>query len=402
VLYICMCMCLCVFIHSTIYIALYILYTHTHTHTHTYTLAHTFSPPSPPPLPHHQPNMLLAILIGQAISMCLDLLTLPREGRGGGGRDPHLRRWLGWVLCVLCGGVQVPNKNTLYSDRKARTSGRKYNAAARIQSVVRDSVRRALSRTIETKESTQTINDGTELFYNNFVTLSSNLLATSQGSADPQIGSTGNRIGDEITLMGVKIMMMVELNERYSDVTFRLLVVKAARQDVPSRSTLFHGLSGNKMIDTINTERYSILASKTFKITAPNAGTTGAFSVAGTYSLNDANAQISRATKIVKLWIPGAKFNRSKNIKYENGDSRTKFFDYHAILYAYSNYSTSQDTFYVARVFFFTRSRSWTHTFTHKDIHTHTHTHTQTHTHTHTHTVTGVGGVEGKGVTTAE
>jgi hypothetical protein len=37
--------------------------------------------------------------------------------------------------------------------KKARTSGRKYNAAARIQSVVR----RALSRTIETKESCQTI-----------------------------------------------------------------------------------------------------------------------------------------------------------------------------------------------------------------------------------------------------
>jgi hypothetical protein len=157
-----------------------------------------------------------------------------------------------------------------------------------------------------------TIGDGTEIFHNNFVTLSNNLLATSQGIADPHTASTANRIGDEITLIGVKIAMMVELNERYSDVTFQLLIVRAARQDVPTRSTLFHGLSGNKKIDTINTERYSILASKTFKITAPNAGTVASADVAGLHVLSDSTARISRATKIVKLWIPGAKFNRSR------------------------------------------------------------------------------------------
>jgi hypothetical protein len=122
-----------------------------------------------------------------------------------------------------------------------------------------------------------------------------------------------------------------------------LLIVRAARQDVPTRSTLFHGLSGNKKIDTINTECYIILASKTFKITAPNAGTVASADVAGLHVLSDSTARISRATKIVKLWIPGNKFNRSRNIKYENVDIRTKFFDYHAILYAYSNYSTSSD-----------------------------------------------------------
>jgi hypothetical protein len=99
-----------------------------------------------------------------------------------------------------------------------------------------------------------------------------------------------------------------------------------------------------------NTERYS--AQKYFKITTPNPGTTGSITDIGSgyHNATDANAKLSRATKIFKMWIPGAKFAKSRVIKYENTDSRTKFFDYHALLYAYSNYSTNQDVYYVARV----------------------------------------------------
>jgi hypothetical protein len=71
----------------------------------------------------------------------------------------------------------------------------------------------------------------------------------------------------------VKVSMMIELNERYSDVTFRLLIVKSAKGDTPTRAMFFNELSGNTMMDTINRERYSIVASKTFKIMAPNMGT---------------------------------------------------------------------------------------------------------------------------------
>ena len=66
--------------------------------------------------------------------------------------------------------------------------------------------------------------------------------------------------------------MMVELNERYSDVTFRLVFVKCAKGDVPTRDSLFTGSSGNKMLDYINKERYTVLAQKFFKIKAPNMG----------------------------------------------------------------------------------------------------------------------------------
>ena len=49
----------------------------------------------------------------------------------------------------------------------------------------------------------------------------------------------GKRIGDEINLSGVSIKTMLESNERYSDVTFRVLVVRAAKGDVPNRANLW-------------------------------------------------------------------------------------------------------------------------------------------------------------------
>lgn len=197
-----------------------------------------------------------------------------------------------------------------------------------------------------------TSTDGIEVLHNNFVTLNSTMLQTTLGVTDPLNNAVNNRIGDEIMLKGVSIKMMVELNERYSDVTFRLLVIKCAKGDVPTRTTLWNNISGNKMIDTMNTERYTILASKVFKIKAPNYATTGgpeggALSGSGLFTLS---GTVSRATKIVKLWIPGSKFSKTGKIKYEDGTSQVKFFDYHAILYAYSNYSTLQDLFYVGRV----------------------------------------------------
>jgi hypothetical protein len=224
--------------------------------------------------------------------------------------------------------------------RGAVSSGPVRKKSKNIRNIAARAVRDVMMRNIETKQSNQTISDGTEIAHNNFVTLSSNLLATTQGLTDPQTASTNNRIGDQVTALGVKIAMMVELNERYSDVTFRLMVVKSARGDTPTRATLFNGQSGNKMLDTINLERYSILAQKWFKITAQNAAGNSSVGVSGFNSLNDVSIVMSRATKIVKLWIPGEKFVKSRIIKYDDNGTQAKFFDYHCLLYAYSNYTT--------------------------------------------------------------
>lgn len=167
--------------------------------------------------------------------------------------------------------------------------------------------------------------------------------------------NTSNRLGDEIMLKGVSLKGMVELNERFSDVTIRILVVKCAKGDTPTRATLFNGVSGNKMLDTLNTERYTVIAQKFVRLKAPNTGTQGPaindaiFGPSGTNRASDGDTVISRSTKIWKMWIPGTKFKKNRKIVYENGLTQTKFFDYHVLMYAYSNYSTNQDVWNVAR-----------------------------------------------------
>jgi hypothetical protein len=213
-----------------------------------------------------------------------------------------------------------------------------------------------VNKNVETKQSISTDTDAVEIFHNNFITLDNAVLQTTQGISDPMNANTSNRIGDEIILRGVKLKGMVELNERYSDVTIRILVVKAAKGDVPTRTTLFTGMSGNKMLDTINKERYTVLAQKYIKLRAPNVGTVGPIDLgpgavlpSGFYNADSPYQRLSRATKIWKMWLPGSKFKKNRRIVYENGTAQTKFFDYHVLMYAYSNVSTMQDVWYVAR-----------------------------------------------------
>lgn len=262
------------------------------------------------------------------------------------------------------------NKRSQYKKSMKKTykkygNYKKYNSTSRtLQTLARRAVSKYINKHAETKVSNQSPTDGQEIFHNNFITLSSTLLATSQGVEDPVIGTSNNRIGDEITLRGLSIRTMLEINERYSDVTFRIFVVKSAKGDTPTRATLFNGLSGNKMLDTINKERYTILASKIIKLKqAPQTvtsttGTTSEVSLLGNnagieYPANaDWRATLSRATKIVKMWIPGYKLANSKNsiMRYEHQSTQPKFYDYHLLCYAYSNYTTAQDVWYVARM----------------------------------------------------
>jgi hypothetical protein len=145
----------------------------------------------------------------------------------------------------------------------------------------------------------------------------------------------GNRIGDEINLKGISLKMMIELNERYGDVTHRLILVRSAKGDTPTRATLFKGQSGNKMLDGFNTERYSIVFTKTFKITARNMGTTGGqvmytggTQASGQYNIDTgSNAVVSRATRIVKVWIPGAKLGRGGKLQYEDASSNQVMYE---------------------------------------------------------------------------
>jgi hypothetical protein len=217
-------------------------------------------------------------------------------------------------------------------------------------------VQKIVNKNVETKQGIYSAPDGIEIFHNNFQSLDTNMLGLVVGSFD-NMQTTGQRIGDEVIYKGVSLRMMLELNERYSDVTFRILVVKAARGDTPTRETLFAGASGNKMIDTLNHERFTVIAQKYVKIKAPNPGSVGAVypvplvpPAHGAVWAGPDDMVLTRATKIVKIWIPGKKFGKGGKVTFLNGGTVPKFFDYHVLCYAYSNYTTDQDIFYVGRV----------------------------------------------------
>jgi len=62
---------------------------------------------------------------------------------------------------------------------------------------------------------------------------------------------------------------MLEFNERYLDVTFKLMVVSSSKGDTPNDGSFWQGASCNKMLDTVNIERFTILHSKYVKMKAP-------------------------------------------------------------------------------------------------------------------------------------
>ena len=211
---------------------------------------------------------------------------------------------------------------------------------------IQKAVRTYLNKQIETKRSNTTSTDGLDIGHNSFQYLDSNILITTQGTTDPTAGNTANRIGDEINLKGVAFKIMLENNHRYPDVTFRIMVIKSAKGDVPTTATLFNGLSGNKMMDTFNNERYTLLFSKYVKVRNPNFASVdalGGASYVGSGLQAGSGGVTSPGTRIVKFYIPGKKFvGKSGIVRYENGTSQVKFHDYTVLVYAYSTIATSE------------------------------------------------------------
>jgi len=230
------------------------------------------------------------------------------------------------------------NKRRKTAKRYGVTVKRATAGATQIQAAVR----RALARNIETKSACISSSDYIQIGHNGFVGIEyQTLLATTQGITDPQSNNQNCRIGDQINLRGISIRMMLELNERYSDVSYRILVIKSAKGDTVDTNTIFCNLSGNKMLDRINKERYTILYEKWGKMKAPNTGAITVQSTGSGLFEGDTDRTFSRATKLVKINLPGKLFGKNGLICYENGSSQVKFYDYSVCIWAYSNYSTS-------------------------------------------------------------
>lgn len=212
-----------------------------------------------------------------------------------------------------------------------------------------------LESMIETKQSTSRTAPNVAIPHNNFVIIQSqgggdlNMFVTAYGTDDP-MGVGGRRIGDEIAIKGVKLTAMFENAISRPKVFYRLMLVKSAKGDTLTRTTLFQDKSQNKMLDTVNTERYTILFQRRFTLQTANPSM-GAVDAAGQPVSTGGNTVPGQATKIITAWIPGRKFGRNGVIKFENNSqTQVKFFDYRWVLLCYDWYGTPQDVNNVGRI----------------------------------------------------
>lgn len=202
-----------------------------------------------------------------------------------------------------------------------------------------------LYKMIETKECTRGANTNVGLPHNNIYVvvdggtgLALNPFNLNQGAGD-EMGVGGNRVGDQIALKGLMIKGFFENALARPKVYYRVMLLRGAKGETFSRSTIFKGDCPNKMIDQVNTERFTVVAQKIFNAQASNVAASGT-EVSGAPLIATAGGV---GTRTFKMWIPGSKFGRGGAIQYENNSTQVKFYDYRICIMVYDWYGTPQD-----------------------------------------------------------
>jgi hypothetical protein len=208
-----------------------------------------------------------------------------------------------------------------------------------------------ISRTIETKENQikTIVNEG--YLHNRLAVINDsggaplNFFAMIQGVADNGNGPTPqpNRIGDSISVRNVVFKLFIENALNRPKVFYDIMLIRSAKGDVVSTTTLYKGNAGNKMIDMIDRERFSVVARKRFTVSASNP--TASISAIPSGAPEDLDVaglvNAGMATKIVTINVPGRKFGRGGKINYENqSPGQVKFFDYRWYIMVYDWYGT--------------------------------------------------------------
>lgn len=215
---------------------------------------------------------------------------------------------------------------------------------------------RALTRTIETKEGVWQTGTNVAMAHNDLHIVTApgngqpflNVLQLNQGVIDGDMGNgQGARIGDEISVKRVTYTFFLENALNRSKVYYRFMLVKCAKGDTPTKATLFRGNAGNKMIDMINTERYTIVYQKILNVSPTNPPPIAASATGSAIGATDVAGQ---ATRIMRVSIPGKKFGRNGVIKYENGSVQVKFYDYIPIFLCYDWFGTPASVNTVGRI----------------------------------------------------
>lgn len=131
-----------------------------------------------------------------------------------------------------------------------------------------------------------------ELYHNNSYQVTSNLIDVTQGVQDQT-----NRLGDEITLRGIKLYLKFEDKWDRPNTNFRIVVARCRQGIAGSLSLPTKVISGNATFDPVDMEQLmKVYVNRTYRFGDKNTfiDTTG-----GAQTANN-----PRTTHFRKLWIP--------------------------------------------------------------------------------------------------
>ena len=170
---------------------------------------------------------------------------------------------------------------------------------------------------LETKQALSTITPSA-LLHNVSSRLYANLLGTNQGITDGL--STSNRIGDTITPVGIKMYLQMRAPADRPNVTFKIWILKIFGNANPPTFVPVKAITGNNMLDPIDTEKASVVKVLTYK------------SEAGWYNGTVGNSKENCYFR--KVWIP---LKRSPYVYSQDNSALGK-------TYQLAMYATAYDT----------------------------------------------------------
>jgi len=147
------------------------------------------------------------------------------------------------------------------SSKGLRSKGRKTNVR-RAQSSFSKRVKRVMFKTCESK-SKGTNHQKAELYHNQPASI---MHLNDQTISVPSQGVGDNmRVGDQINISGYKIRMLIGQKADRPNVTFKYWVLAAPRGATYSYGAFFRNVTGNALLDQINTDFVKILKSGIWK-----------------------------------------------------------------------------------------------------------------------------------------
>lgn len=135
-------------------------------------------------------------------------------------------------------------------------------------------IRKIAQTTQETKSAVQT-SSGLQVYHNGGILhvgspgkWIDNLMATGIGPTDDK-STFKNRIGDAVAPVGVKLLMQFRQPVDRPNTNFKVWIVKHMA-DVPPTSLGMNPITGNLMLDSVDTEKCNVVMTKVFKASGTN------------------------------------------------------------------------------------------------------------------------------------